>query len=187
MRFGTGILLGFLLALGGGSAAFAQAQPVAASPAARGGSDFRAAFRAQIEDELTQLRPRLKLVEEDARQQADKYKEMAASKAEMAHKSQEKTQAARARADAAAAKKGYAPKLPGKAGGAGGAKKPAAADAKAEGGDKAKGGDAGGGGAAAPKKVDPVLTQQYVVMSLRDQIRQLRDRIAYLEGLLAKL
>jgi len=160
----------------------AGARPAAVDP--------RAALRAQVEDELAQLKPRLALAEKEAQEQAERYKEMAASKADVSKKTAEKAETAKARADAAAAKQGYKPKMPGAAGG----KK--ATDAKAAGGDKkggdAKGGEAGGGAAggasaAAAKKVDPVLTQQYVVLSLRDQVRQLRERITYLEELKARL
>jgi membrane protein involved in colicin uptake len=168
-------------------ARLAQGQQPPVRPAMAPAQDFRAPLRAQVEDELAQLRPRLAKAEADAKLQAERYREMAAAKAEMARKSAEKAQADRARADAMAAKKGYAPRLPGKAASAG--KGAAAKDAKAPGGgDKSKGGEgAAGGGEGAPRKVDPVLTQHYLVLSLRDQIRQLRERIAYLEGLLARL
>lgn len=160
-----------------------KAAPV--SPGAKQAStDFRATLRQQVEDELAQLRPRLKMVEQEAQDAAEKYKEMAASKAEVGKKAAEKTETAKARADAAAARQGYKPKMPGKGAGAkagAGGDKGKAADAK--------GGEGGGAaaGGAAPKKVDPVLTQQYVVMSLRDQIRQLRERITYLEELRTRL
>ena len=189
MRLGATIFFSVFLVLATVAAPLpgrAQTQQPAARPAAKADTDFRAAFRAQVEDELAQLRPRLKVAEDEGRQQSDRYKEMAASKADMARKAAEKTQATRTKTDAAAAKKGYTPKAPGKSAGAG--KKAGATDAKADGGDKAKGGEGGAGGSgAAPKKVDPVLTQQYLVMGLRDQVRQLRDRITYLEGLLARL
>jgi hypothetical protein len=188
---GTFLALAVLTAAPAASHAQGQQPPVRPAPATQ---DFRAAFRAQIEDELAQLRPRLAKAESDAKTQAERYKEMAASKAEMARKTAEKAQTERARADAAAARKGYAAKIPGKSADA--AKKPGAKDAKAAaGGEKGKGGEGAAGGAAAssgeagtaPKKIDPVLTQQYLVMSLRDQVRLLRDRIAYLEGLLARM
>lgn len=155
----------------------ADAKPTPAS------ADPRALLRAQVEDELALLRPRLKRLEDDAKEQADRYRDMAASKAEAGKKAAEKAEKARTRADEAQAKQGYKPKPPGPAG-AGGKK---GADPKAGAGGAGSGAAGGAGGGESAKKVDPVLTQHYVVLSMRDQIRQLRDRIAYLEELRAKL
>jgi hypothetical protein len=184
-----------LAAIVAGGPAPSHAQQAPARGMGQASVDFRAAFRAQVEEELAQLRPRLAKAEADAKVQAERYKEMAASKAEMARKTAERAKAERAKADAAAAKKGYAPKLPGKTAGvgkAGGAKEAAAgAGDKGKSADKGKGGEGGaasaGEGGPAPKKIDPVLTQQYLVMSLRDEVRLLRERIVYLEGLLARM
>jgi len=153
-------------------------KPIATTPAA---TDPRAALRAEIAQELALLRPRLKAIEEEAKEQAERYKEMAASKAEAGKKSQERAEAARERADKAAARQGYKPKVPGAGKKAGNA---AAAGAGAGAGAPPEPPAAGG---ATTKKLDPVLTQQYVVLQLRDQIRQLRQRIDYLESVQARL
>lgn len=177
-------LLALCLALGLLAVPPAEAQkappaPAAATPA---NADPRALLRDQVDAELAQLRPRLKRAEADAKEQAERYSQMAARKAEVARKSAQKVETDKAKADADRAKQGYRPKMPRSA-----AKKPAP---KKKGEDEEEEKAAAAAAAAAseqPKKIDPVLTQQYVVLSLRDQIRQLRDRIAYLDELRAKL
>lgn len=161
----------------------AQKAPPAPATAKPASADPRALLRDQVEAELAQLRPRLKLAEVEAKEQAERYSQMAASKAEVARKSAEKHDKDKAKADADRAKGGYKPRMPRTA-----AKKPAP---KKKGEDdeeeKAKAAAAAAAASDQPKKIDPVLTQQYVVLSLRDQIRQLRDRIGYLEELKARL
>ncbi len=178
-------LLAFGLAIGLLPAApvLAQKAPSAPATATPANADPRALLRDQVEAELAQLRPRLKLAEAEAKEQAERYSQMAARKAEVAKKSAQKVETDKAKADADRAKGGYKPRMPRSA-----AKKPAP---KKKGEDdeeeKAKAAAAAAAASDQPKKIDPVLTQNYVVLSLRDQVRQLRDRIAYLEELRARL
>lgn len=176
-------LLAFGLAIGllPAPPAVAQKAPSAPAAATPANADPRALLRDQVDAELAQLRPRLKRAEADAKEQSERYSQMAASKAEVAKKSAEKVEKDKAKADVDRAKQGYRPKMPRNA-----AKKPPPKKK----GDEEEEEKAKAAAAAAtdqPKRIDPVLTQQYVVLSLRDQIRQLRDRIAYLEELRAKL
>ncbi|MBL8703501.1 MAG: hypothetical protein JNM30_01590 [Rhodospirillales bacterium] len=174
-----GMAIGLFLAPPAG----AQKAPPAAAGAKPANADPRALLRDQVEAELAQLRPRLKLAEAEAKEQAERYSQMAASKAEVAKKSALNKEKDKAKADADRAKGGYKPRMPRSA-----AKKP---KPKKKGEDdeeeKAKAEAAAAAASDQPKKIDPVLTQQYVVLSLRDQIRQLRDRIAYLEEIRARL
>lgn len=177
-------LLALCLALGllAAPPAAAQKAPSAPATATPANADPRALLRDQVDAELAQLRPRLKRAEADAKEQADRYSQMAASKAEVAKKSADKVEKDKAKADADRAKQGYRPKMPRNA-----AKKPPPTKKKGDEEEEEKAKAAAAAATDQPKKIDPVLTQQYVVLSLRDQIRQLRDRIAYLEELRARL
>lgn len=177
LSIAAGLAIGAITAM----PAAAQKAPSAPATATPANADPRALLRDQVEAELAQLRPRLKLAEAEAKEQAERYSQMAASKAEVAKKAAQNKEKDKAKADADRAKQGYRPKMPRSA-----AKKPTPkkkGDEEEE--DKAKA--AAAAAADQPKKIDPVLTQQYVVLSLRDQIRQLRDRIAYLEELRGRL
>lgn len=157
--------------------------------------DDRAVLRTQIETELKLRRARLAAIEAELKQQAKRYDEMAKHKMELAKIADDKADAARAAAQEKALKAQYAaaqagPKPAGK--GAKGKAKDAkaAADANGDGKEASGGKDAGaakGGDAKGAKRIDPMLTQNYLVLRLRDEARQLRDRITYLEGLMAKL
>jgi hypothetical protein len=181
-------VLGLLLALSLALPATAQKAPTEKAPSASAtakpaNADPRAYLRDQVDAELAQLRPRLKIAEGEAKEQAERYSQMAASKAEVARNSAQRRDKDKAKADADRAKQGYRPKMPRSA-----AKKPPPTKKKDEDEEEAKAAAAAAAAASdQPKKIDPVLTQQYVVLSLRDQIRRLRDRIAYLEELKARL
>lgn len=176
------LALGLALGLLAVPPAEAQKAPPAPASATPANADPRALLRDQVDAELAQLRPRLKRAESEAKEQAERYSQMAASKAEVAKKSAQKVEKAKAKADADRAKQGYRPKMPRNA-----AKKPPPAKKKGDEEEEEKAKAAAAAATDQPKRIDPVLTQQYVVLSLRDQIRQLRDRIAYLEELRARL
>jgi len=175
------LALGLAIVLLPASAARAQKASTPPAKATPANADPRAALREQVDAELALLRPRLKLAEAEAKEQAERYSQMAASKAEAAKKSALKAEQDRAKADVDRAKQGYRPKMPR-------TKKPPPPKKK---GDEDEEEEKAKAAAAAatdqPKRIDPVLTQQYVVLSLRDQVRQLRDRIAYLDELRARL
>jgi hypothetical protein len=157
--------------------------------------DDRAVLRAQIETELKLRRARLAAIEAELKEQAKRYDEMAKHKMALAKIADAKADAAREAAEEKALKAQYAaaqagPKPAGK-GTKGKAKDAKAADAAGDAKEAAGGGkDAGGakgGDAKGAKRIDPMLTQNFLVLRLRDETRQLLDRITYLEGVLAKL
>lgn len=158
--------------------------------------DDRTVLRNQILAELEQRQARVKVLEEELREQAKRYDEMAAQRRDLAQIAAEKEEAAKAAAAEKALKAKYAAAQAGNGkranGGKGAGQKAKAGDAKDADAGSAKDGKgpadaANGGNGASAKKIDPMLVQHYLVMRLRDEVRLLRARIAYLEGVLAKL
>jgi hypothetical protein len=154
--------------------------------------DDRAVLRAQVESELILRKARLTMIEQELQKQSKRYDEMAAQKIELAKITADKTEAAKRAAAEKAIKAKYATAQAGPKPVAKTAKKDAkTGDGKDAAAKDAKGGkDAGaakGGDPGAAKQIDPMLTQNYLVLRLRDEGRQLRDRINYLESLLIRL
>lgn len=160
--------------------------------------DDRTVLRNQVLAELEQRQARVKILDEELREQAKRYDEMAAQRRELAQMTAAHEEAAKAAAAEKALKAKYAAAKAGNGkranGRNGGGQKTKAGDAKPGGGGAAKDGNGGGAAAggngangASEKKIDPLLVQHYLVVRLRDEARLLRARIAYLEGLLAKL
>jgi len=152
--------------------------------------DDRAFLRTQIETELAHRRARLAVIEQELQNQSKRYDEMAAHKMELAKLAAAQAEAAK---EAAAQKAMKAQLAAARSNGGKPAPKPGNGKSNGANGANGKAGDAkdaaGAAGAepGAKKPIDPLLTQNYLVLRLRDEARQLSERVSYLEGVLAKL